>query len=65
MQGKIKNKSVEKSESKDVAASSLVCVRDCFAPGLGGWKTGDIVKEAKLIKYLKGNINFKAHGGNK
>jgi hypothetical protein len=49
-----KNKEL-KSESKSVR---LKCVRECWAPGLGEFKAGEILSGTDLVEKLKENPNF-------
>jgi hypothetical protein len=49
-----KNKEL-KSESKGVR---LKCIRECWAPGLGEFKAGEILSGTDLVEKLKGNPNF-------
>lgn len=49
-----KNKEM-KSESKAVR---LKCLRECWAPGLGEFKAGEILSGADLVEKLKDNPNF-------
>jgi hypothetical protein len=47
-------------ENKQMKPSGeeLLCVRDCEAPGYGAWKSGEKVRDPKLVERLKGNPNF-------
>lgn len=38
--------------------SKLKCVAECWAPGLGFFKVGEILSGADLVLKLKGNPNF-------
>ena len=38
--------------------SKLKCVAECWAPGLGFFKVGEILSGAELVDKLKGNPNF-------
>lgn len=41
-----------------VEVKSLVCGRDCHVPGLGHFKHGDSVTDARLVEALKGHPFF-------
>lgn len=38
--------------------SKLKCVAECWAPGLGFFKVGEILSGAELVEKLNGNPNF-------
>jgi hypothetical protein len=38
--------------------SKLKCVTECWAPGLGFFKVGEILSGAELVEKLNGNPNF-------
>lgn len=54
MMNEYKNKEM-KSESK---AMRLKCIRECWAPGLGEFKVGEILSGTNLVEKLKENPNF-------
>jgi hypothetical protein len=50
-----KNKDMK---SVKVEIIRLKCVRECWAPGLGEFKVGEILSGTDLVVKLKGNPNF-------
>lgn len=45
-------------EMTDKKGRRLKCVRECWAPGLGEFKSGEILSGTDLVEKLKGNTNF-------
>lgn len=54
MMPEYKNKEI-KSGGKNMR---LKCIRECWAPGLGEFKTGEILSGTDLVEKLKENPNF-------
>lgn len=54
MMNEYKNKEM-RSEGK---AIRLKCIRECWAPGLGEFKAGEILSGSELVEKLKRNPNF-------
>lgn len=53
----VKNKAMDGAKLEAVGGK-LKCVRECWAPGLGVFREGEIVSGAGLVEKLKGNPNF-------
>lgn len=51
-------KNKEMAVNKTDTAARLKCVCECWAPGLGHFKEGEILSGADLVLKLKGNPNF-------
>lgn len=51
---------ISEYKTKDMAdkPARLKCVAECWAPGLGFFKVGEILSGDELVKKLKGNPNF-------
>ncbi len=50
-----KNKEMKSGKGENMR---LKCVRECWAPGLGHFKEGEILSGADLVSKLKENPNF-------
>lgn len=55
MIGEYKNKEMKSGDAQPIR---LKCVRECWAPGLGHFKEGEILSGADLVSKLKENPNF-------
>jgi hypothetical protein len=38
---------------------TLMCQRECEAPGIGSWKPGEKISDPELVKRFRDNPNFK------
>lgn len=55
MMPEYKNKEMK---SEKIEQLRLKCIRDCWAPGLGEFKTGEILSGELLVSKMKNNPNF-------
>lgn len=56
-----KNKMVEPGEESTKASAkkfSLLCIRGCDMPGVGCWKSGEIIDKPEVIARIGDNPNF-------
>lgn len=44
---------------------SLLCIKECEMPGVGSWKSGQIVDCEATIQKIADNPNFVKHGEDK
>lgn len=54
---------IKNYKSKDMQAGGdkptrLKCVTECWAPGVGAFKAGDIIEDAEIVRQMAGNPNF-------
>jgi hypothetical protein len=45
-------------EPTEVKPKTLVCIRECVAPGYGHWKAGEEVTAPDLVERFASNPNF-------
>ena len=57
MKKNYRNKMVSDSENKE-PSRRLICIRECEMPGVGFWKSGDIVVDENKISQIGDNPCF-------
>lgn len=48
-----------KTKDMNAKAVRLICLSECWSPGLGYFRVGEIISGDELVKKLKDSPNFK------